>query len=138
MGGLDSAQQYFDEGYEKSLMQEQVMTQAHVQNQTQGKFSMEHFPNNGWPFGSLTTSSIPALTTADIAPLTVTNLETNQTYAYKDRLMQNPTMAPITSQQVQAWSFSSDQIRSFTAADLADLSKVPAPGTIGGAKIEFK
>lgn len=106
-------------------------------NPTQDKFSMDHLPNNGWPFGGLTTASIPALTTADIAPLTVTNLDTNQTYAYKDRLMQNPTMAPITSQQIQSWSLSSAGIQSFTVADLSAWT-VPAPGTAGSAKVEFK
>jgi hypothetical protein len=88
-------------------------------NPTQDKFSMDHLPNNGWPFGGLTTASIPALTTADIASLTVTNLDTNQTYAYKDRLMQNPTMSPITQEQIKTWS-------------------VPSPGTIGGAELNFK
>ena len=32
------------------------------QNQTQDKFSMEHFPNNGWPFGGLTTTDFASLT----------------------------------------------------------------------------
>ena len=102
-----------------------AMTQA----QAADKFSMDHLPNNGWPFGGLTT--------ADIAPLTVTNLDTNQTYAYKDRLMQNPTMSPITTQQIQSWSLGSAGIQSLTVADLSAWT-VPAPGTIGGAKIEFK
>jgi len=108
-----------------------------MQNPTQDKFSMDHLPNNGWPFGGLTTTALPGLTTADIAPLTVTNLDTNQTYAYKDRLMQNPTMAPITSQQIQSWSLSSAGIQSLTVADLSAWT-VPAPGTAGSAKVEFK
>jgi hypothetical protein len=106
-------------------------------NPTQDKFSMENFPNNGWPFGDLTTASIPALTTADIAPLTVTNLETNQTYSYKDRYGTFPTMSPITTQQIQAWSLSSADIQSLTVADLSTW-KMDAPGTIGGAKVNFK
>ena len=42
----------------------------------QDKFSMDHLPNNGWPFGlgqpiqSLTTADIQPLTTVDIAALT--------------------------------------------------------------------
>jgi len=105
--------------------------EAAVQNfQSVDKFTMEHFPNNGWPFGGLTTTNIAALTTADIAPLTVTNLETNQTYAYKDRLMQNPTMAPLTPEQVQSWSLPTQQ--------QIDSWRTDAPGTIGGAKVSYK
>jgi hypothetical protein len=43
----------------------------------QDKFSMDHLPNNGWPFGlgqpvqSLTTADIQPLTTAQIKPLSV-------------------------------------------------------------------
>jgi hypothetical protein len=104
-----------------------------MQNPTQDKFSMNHLPNNGWPFGGLTT--------ADIAPLTVTDLTTNETYAYKDKytipVNQYPTMSPLTSQQVQSWSLSSADIQSLTVADLSKW-RVDAPGTIGGAKVEFK
>ena len=106
-----------------------AMTQA----QAADKFSMNHLPNNGWPFGGLTT--------ADIAPLTVTDLTTNETYAYKDKytipVNQYPTMSPITTQQIQAWSLSSADIQSLTVADLSKW-RVDAPGTIGGAKVEFK
>jgi len=102
-----------------------AMTQA----QAADKFSMNHLPNNGWPFGGLTTT--------DLAPLTVTNLDTNQTYAYKDRLMQNPTMSPITTQQIQAWSLGSAGIQSLTVADLSAWT-VSAPGTAGSAKVNFK
>jgi hypothetical protein len=98
----------------------------------QDKFSMNHLPNNGWPFGGLTT--------ADIAPLTVTDLTTNETYAYKDKytipVNQYPTMAPITSQQIQSWSLSSEGLQSLTVADLSSW-KMNAPGTIGGAKVTF-
>jgi hypothetical protein len=104
-----------------------------MQNQTQDKFSMDHLPNNGWPFGGLTT--------ADIAPLTVTDLTTNQTYAYKDKytmpVNQYPTMSPLTSQQVQSWSLSTEGIQSLTVADLSSW-KMDAPGTIGGAKVSLK
>ena len=100
------------------------------------KFSMDHLPNNGWPFGGLTTASIAALTTADIAPLTVTNLDTNQTYSYKDTYGKFPTMAPLTQEQVQSWALSSDQIQSLTVSDLSSW-KMDAPGTLGGAKVTF-
>jgi hypothetical protein len=105
-----------------------AMTQA----QAADKFSMNHLPNNGWPFGGLTT--------ADIAPLTVTDLTTNETYAYKDKytipVNQYPTMSPITTQQIQAWSLSSADIQSLTVADLSSW-KMDAPGTLGGAKVKF-
>jgi hypothetical protein len=116
-GSYDDGDIYSDEVH--------AMTQA----QSADKFSMDHLPNNGWPFGGLTT--------ADLAPLTVTNLDTNQTYAYKDRLMQNPTMSPITTQQIQSWSLASDQVKSLTVADLSAWT-VQAPGTAGSAKVNFK
>jgi hypothetical protein len=103
----------------------------------QDKFSMDHLPNNGWPFGGLTTASIAALTTADLAPLTVTNLDTNQTYSYKDTYGKFPTMSPLTQEQIQSWTLSSDQIQSLTVSDLSSW-KMDAPGTIGGAKVNFK
>ena len=107
----------------------------------QDKFSMDHLPNNGWPFGGLTTASIDALTTDDLAPLTVTDLTTNKTYAYKDKytmpVNQYPTMAPLTQEQVQSWSLSSKDLQSLTVADLSTW-KMDAPGTIGGAKVNFK
>jgi hypothetical protein len=109
-----------------------AMTQA----QAAGKFSMDHLPNNGWPFGGLTTASIAALTTADLAPLTVTNLDTNQTYSYKDTYGKFPTMSPLTQEQIQSWTLSSDQIQSLTVADLSSW-KMDAPGTLGGAKVTF-
>ena len=98
-----------------------------MQNQTQDKFSMDHFPNNGWPFGGLTTTALPGLTSVDLSALSSQSFN------------QFPTMAPLTSQQVQAWSLSSEQIRAFTTADLSDIAKwrVDAPGTIGGAKVTF-
>jgi hypothetical protein len=98
------------------------------------KFTMDNLPNNGWPFGGLTTASIATLTTADIAPLTVTNLDTNQTYSYKDRYSTFPTMAPLTQEQIQSWSFSSKDIQSLT---VSDISNFKMPGTIGGASVKF-
>jgi hypothetical protein len=95
------------------------------------KFSMNHLPNNGWPFGGLTSASIPALTTADIAPLTVTDLTTNKTYSYSDwtKVNQFPTMSPLTSEQITSWSLPTQDIKSW---------RVDMPGTIGSAKVNFK
>ena len=87
---------------------------AMTQYQAADKFSMENFPNNGWPFGDLTTTDFASLTPN-----------------------QFPTMAPLTQEQVQSWTLSSMDIRALTSADIAAWS-VPSPGTIGGAKIEFK
>ena len=110
--------------------------------QVADKFSMDHLPNNGWPFGGLTaaqyfsqqgmkqeqnwhntwgSSSIPALTSADFASLTVTDLQTLSTQGYSDwaNINKHPTMAAITQEQIQSW-------------------KTSAPGTLGGAKVEFK
>ena len=39
----------------------------------QDKFSMDHLPNNGWPFGM--GQSVQSLTTADIQPLTTSQIE---------------------------------------------------------------
>ena len=105
--------------------------QKAIQNPTQDKFSMDHLPNNGWPFGGLTTASIPALTTAQIAPLTVTDLSTMTTHSYSDwtKVNQFPTMAPLTSEQVQSWSLPSDGVKSW---------QVNMPGTLGGAKVQYK
>lgn len=106
--------------------------QYEYQNPTQGKFSMDNLPNNGWPFGGLTTASIAALTTADIAPLTVTNLDTNETYAYKDqyktKLSEFPTMSPLTSEQFKSLTVPIQDIQSW---------KFDMPGTAGGSKVKF-
>lgn len=122
-----------------------------VQNQTQDKFSMDNIPNNNWMFGpnvkgqtwptdaaaqyfsqqgmmqeqnwhnTWGSSSIPALTSADFASLTVTDLQTLTTQGYSDwaNINKYPTMAPIMQEQIQSW-------------------KTSAPGTLGGAKVEFK
>ena len=99
--------------------------------QAKDKFSMDHLPNNGWPFGGLTSASIPALTTADIAPLTVTDLSTNKTYSYSDwtKTNQFPTMSPLTSEQITSWSLPTQDIKSW---------QVNMPGTIGSAELSFK
>lgn len=112
--------------------------EAQVQNPTQDKFSMDNLPNNGWPFGGLTTASLPTMSVEQLAPLTVTNLDTNETYAYKGKYStkvgQFPTMAPLTQEQIQSWSFSSKDIQSLT---VSDISNFKMPGTIGGASVKF-
>jgi hypothetical protein len=106
--GVDDAS-YDDSDYANEVIQSWANdsdegTQTHKDN-----FSMDHLPNNGWPFGGLTPASIPSLTTADIAPLTVTDLSTNKTYSYSDwnKVNQFPTMSPLTTQQIQALSTTS-------------------------------
>ena len=94
--------------------------QKAIQNPTQDKFSMDHLPNNGWPFGGLTTTDISALTSPHDW----------------SKVNQYPTMAPITSQQIQSWSLSTEGIQSLTVADLSSW-KMDAPGTLGGAKVTF-
>ena len=86
---------------------------AMTQYQAADKFSMENFPNNGWPFGDMTTTNFASLTPN-----------------------QFPTMAPLTQEQVQSWTLSSMDIQALTSADIAAWS-VPAPGTIGGAKVSL-
>ena len=61
----------------------------------QDKFSMDHLPNNGWPFGALKTESISALTTADIAAIKPIDFS---------QINQYPTMAPLTTEQAYSWS----------------------------------
>ena len=119
--------------------------------QVADKFSMDNIPNNNWMFGpnvkgqtwptdaaaqyfsqqgmmqeqnwhnTWGSSSIPALTSADFASLTVTDLQTLSTQGYSDwaNINKHPTMAAITQEQIQSW-------------------KTSAPGTLGGAKVEFK
>jgi len=74
------------------------------------KFSMDHLPNNGWPFGGLTSQALPTLSSADLAGIKPIDFSA---------INQFPTMSPITQEQIKSWKFD-------------------APGTIGGAKIEFK
>jgi len=76
----------------------------------QDKFSMDHLPNNGWPFGSLKPEPIPTLTTADISGIKPIDLS---------QINQYPTMAPLTTEQVYSWS--------------TDM-----PGTMGGANISSR
>ena len=84
------------------------------------KFDFSNIPNNNWPFGSLKTESIPALTTADFASLTVTDLSTLTSKSWDDwsGINKFPTMAPLTSEQIQSWS-------------------TEMPGTLGSAKYNW-
>ena len=94
----------------------------------ESKFDFSNIPNNNWPFGELKTQSIPALTTADLAQiqpvdlssLTVTDLSTMTTKSWSDwsGINKYPTMAPLTSEQIQSWT-------------------TEMPGTLGGAKVKF-
>ena len=110
-----------DDSYAQSWDADTDEVHAMTQHQAADKFSMENFPNNGWPFGDLTTPSSFRLTTTDFASLTPN---------------QFPTMAPLTQEQVQSWTLSSMDIQALTSADIAAWS-VPAPGTIGGAKVSL-
>ena len=95
------------------MEQNRAYREAAVQNflnPTQDKFSMDHLPNNGWPFGGLTTQALPTLSSADLAGIKPIDFSA---------INQFPTMSPITQEQIKSWKFD-------------------APGTIGGAKIEFK
>jgi hypothetical protein len=101
---------------------------AMIQKQAVDKFSMDHFPNNGWPFGGLTTSALPAMTVTDLS--TLTSKSWTEWSA--------PTMAPLTSQQVDMWSLPTEGIKALTSADIAAWSMpMPMPGTIGGANVTF-
>jgi hypothetical protein len=93
-----------------------AMTQA----QAADKFSMDHLPNNGWPFGGLTTQALPTITSIDLAGIKSIDLSA---------INQFPTMAPLTSEQIKSWSLpTQQQINSW---------RFDAPGTLGGAKVKF-
>jgi hypothetical protein len=102
--------------------------EAQVQQPRADKFTMDNLPNNGWPFGGLTTTSL--------APISVTDLGTMTSHSYSDwaKVGQFPTMAPLTQEQIQSWSFSSADIKSLT---VSDISNFKMPGTIGGASVKF-
>jgi hypothetical protein len=102
--------------------------EAQVQQPRADKFTMDNLPNNGWPFGGLTTTSL--------APISVTDLGTMTSHSYSDwaKVGQFPTMAPLTQEQIQSWSFSSKDIQSLT---VSDISNFKMPGTIGGASVKF-
>ena len=85
------------------------------------KWDFNNIPNNNWPFGTLLpTEPLPTLTSVDLSGITVTDLSTMTTHAYNDwtGINKYPTMAPLTSEQIQSWS-------------------TEMPGTLGGAKVKF-
>ena len=88
----------------------------------QDKFSMDHLPNNGWPFG--------ALTSVDISTLKAPQHDWSKVNQY-------PTMAPLTQEQVKSWTLDTKDIQAFTTADIEALT-FKMPGTTGGAKVSFK
>jgi len=94
---------------------EDYQTQIH-----QDKFSMDHLPKNGWPFGGLTTTPLPTLTSVDLSSIS------SQSFSGWSGVNEFPTMAPLQSMD----------LRSLTSADIAAWT-VPAPGTLGGAKVTF-
>jgi len=84
------------------------------------KWDFNNIPNNNWPFGKFTTEPLPSLTTVDLSSLTVTDLTTGETKSHSDwaGLNKYPTMAPLTTEQIQ----------SFT---------VSMPGTLGAPKYQW-
>jgi hypothetical protein len=115
-----------DENYMRSWNADTDEVHAMTQSQSADKFSMDHLPNNGWPFGGLTSASLPAMTVTDLS--TLTSKSWTEWSA--------PTMAPLTSRQVESWSLPAEGIKALTSADIAAWT-VPAPGTIGGANVTF-
>jgi len=108
--------------------------QKAIQNPTQDKFSMDHLPNNGWPFGGLTTSALPAMTSVDLSSMLVTDLSTLTSKSWTE--WSAPTMAPLTSRQVQSWSLPTEGIKALTSADISAWS-MPMPGTAGSAQYKW-
>ena len=110
-----------DEDYMRSWDADSDEVHTMTQAQSADKFSMNHLPNNGWPFGGLTSAPLPRLTTADFPGLKVTDISalSSQSYSEWMDLGNAPTMAPLTQEQIDLW-------------------KTPMPGTLGGAKIDFK
>ena len=86
------------------------------------KWDFSNIPNNNWPFGTLKSEPLPALTTVDLSGITVTDLSTLTTKPWGDwsgtGVNKYPTMAPLTSEQIQSWS-------------------TEMPGTLGSAKVKF-
>jgi len=110
-----------DEDYMRSWDADTDEVHAMTQAQAADKFTMDHLPNNGWPFGGLTTQALPTITSIDLAGIKSIDLSA---------INQFPTMAPLTSEQIKSWSLpTQQQINSW---------RFDAPGTIGGAKVEFK
>lgn len=90
--------------------------------QHEPKWDFSNIPNNNWPFGALKSEPLPALTTVDLSGITVTDLSTLTTKPWGDwsgtGVNKYPTMAPLTSEQIQSWS-------------------TEMPGTLGSAKYNW-
>ena len=90
-----------------------------LEEQKRKDFDFSAIPNNNWLFGS---QPIPALTTADLSSITVTDLSTLTSQSWSNwttpKVNQYPTMAPLTTQQIQSWS-------------------TEMPGTLGFPKVKF-
>ena len=125
----------FDEGsYEDGDNYSNEKIPAMTQAQSADKFSMDHFPNNGWPFGGLTSASVPTLTPFDLSSMTVTDLSTLTSKSWTE--WSTPPMAPLTARQFESLSLPTEGIKALTSADIAAWS-MPMPGTIGGANVTF-
>jgi hypothetical protein len=117
--------------YDEELEDEWVgQPEAQVQQPKADKFSMDNLPNNGWPFGGLTTTSL--------APISVTDLGTMTSHSYSDwaKIGSLPTMAPLTQEQIKSWTLDTKGIQALTSVDIQSW-KFDMPGTTGGAKFEF-
>ena len=128
----DIGEIHHEDDYDNSMEQsweddsDEESIHAMEQYQSADKFSMEHLPNNGWPFGGLTSASLPTMTVTDLSTLTSKSwTEWSQ-----------PTMAPLTSRQVQSWSLPAEGIKALTSADIAAWS-TPMPGTAGSAQYKW-
>lgn len=91
------------------------------------KWDFSNIPNNNWPFPepvpTLTTADLSQIKPLDLTSLTVTDLSTMTTQSWSDwskPVNQYQTMAPLTSEQIESFSF-----------------KTEMPGTLGGAKVKF-
>ena len=118
-------------------------TENYDEPEYQKDYAFDNIPNNNWPFGeskpasipkhsehehswyewnnsySLTSASIPALTTFDLSSFTVTDLSTLTSRSWTEWSAPSaPTMAPLTTEQIQSWS-------------------MEMPGTLGSAKVKF-
>jgi hypothetical protein len=103
-----------EDEWEDNPLEEQnrAYREAAVQNfqHPRDKFSMDHLPNNGWPFGGLTSQPLPTITSLDLSAIKTVDLSSFNQY---------PTMAPITQEQIKSW-------------------RIDAPGTMGSAELSFK
>lgn len=113
---------------ERLAPRENVIAQAAKEERVaKPSFDFSNIPNNSWLFGSqpipsITTADLAAIKPIDLSGITVTDLSTLTSQSWTEwsqpKVNQYPTMAPLTTQQIQSWS--------------TDM-----PGTLGGAKVKF-